>query len=154
MSKDRSRTKFVGISVGTALTVLLNGTLLPTNALAGGEVSSQNNKPSQKRPQPKQASAVYNRVRQIFVEQLGVKKEKVTLQARVVEDLGADSLDCVELVMALEEEFDIAIPDEQAEKLKRVGQVVNYVTTRLKKTKEVKKPTPGQVRKGKTGRNP
>jgi acyl carrier protein len=61
------------------------------------------------------------------VEQLGVKPEQVTPQAKFIEDLGADSLDTVELVMALEEEFGIEVPDEQAEKLQSVGDVIKYV---------------------------
>ena len=67
------------------------------------------------------------RVKDIVVEQLGVKPEQVTPQAKFIEDLGADSLDTVELVMALEEEFGIEVPDEQAEKLQSVGDVTKYV---------------------------
>ena len=67
------------------------------------------------------------RVKEIVVEQLGVKAEQVTPQAKFIEDLGADSLDTVELVMALEEEFGIEVPDDQAEKLQSVGDVIKYV---------------------------
>ena len=67
------------------------------------------------------------RVKDIVVEQLGVKPEQVTPAAKFIEDLGADSLDTVELVMALEEEFGIEVPDEQAEKLQSVGDVIKYV---------------------------
>ena len=67
------------------------------------------------------------RVKDIVVEQLGVKPDQVTPQAKFIEDLGADSLDTVELVMALEEEFGIEVPDEQAEKLQSVGDVIKYV---------------------------
>ena len=67
------------------------------------------------------------RVKDIIVEQLGVKPEQVVPAAKFIEDLGADSLDTVELVMALEEEFGIAVPDEQAEKLQSVGDVIKYV---------------------------
>ena len=67
------------------------------------------------------------RVKDIIVEQLGVKAEQVTPEAKFVEDLGADSLDIVELIMALEEEFGIEVPDEQAEKLLTVGDVTKYV---------------------------
>ncbi len=67
------------------------------------------------------------RVKEIVVEQLGVKPDQVTPQAKFIEDLGADSLDTVELVMALEEEFGIEVPDEQAEKLQSVGDVIKYV---------------------------
>ena len=67
------------------------------------------------------------RVKDIIVEQLGVKPDQVTPAAKFIEDLGADSLDTVELVMALEEEFGIEVPDEQAEKLQSVGDVIKYV---------------------------
>jgi len=67
------------------------------------------------------------RVKEIIVEQLGVNADQVTQEAKFIEDLGADSLDIVELVMALEEEFGKEIPDEQAEKLLTVGDVVKYI---------------------------
>jgi acyl carrier protein len=67
------------------------------------------------------------RVKEIIVEQLGVNADQVTPEAKFIEDLGADSLDIVELVMALEEEFGNEIPDEQAEKLLTVGDVVKYI---------------------------
>ncbi|MEG2587627.1 MAG: acyl carrier protein, partial [Cetobacterium sp.] len=63
----------------------------------------------------------------IVVEQLGVDADQVTLEANFVEDLGADSLDTVELIMAFEEEFDVEIPDTEAEKIKTVQDVVNYI---------------------------
>ena len=72
------------------------------------------------------------RVKDIVVEQLGVKADQVTPQAKFIEDLGADSLDTVELVMALEEEFGIEVPDEQAEKLQSVGDVIKYVEENAK----------------------
>ena len=72
------------------------------------------------------------RVKDIVVEQLGVKPEQVTPAAKFIEDLGADSLDTVELVMALEEEFGIEVPDEQAEKLQSVGDVIKYVEENAK----------------------
>lgn len=71
--------------------------------------------------------SVEQRVKDIIVEQLGVKPEQVTPEAKFIEDLGADSLDTVELVMALEEEFGQEIPDEEAEKLQTVGDVVKYI---------------------------
>ena len=71
--------------------------------------------------------SVEQRVKEIIVEQLGVEEGQVTDQAKFVEDLGADSLDTVELVMALEEEFSIEIPDEEAEKIVSVGNAVSYV---------------------------
>ena len=71
--------------------------------------------------------AVQDKVKSIIAEQLGVKPEEVTDQAKFIEDLGADSLDTVELVMALEEEFGIEIPDEEAEKLATVGDALRYI---------------------------
>ena len=68
-----------------------------------------------------------DKVRQIIMEQLGVTAEQVTLEASFIDDLGADSLDTVELVMALEEEFDIEIPDEDAEKLRTVQDALDYL---------------------------
>ena len=73
------------------------------------------------------AEAVADRVRAIIAEQLGVKLEEVTDSASFIEDLGADSLDTVELVMALEEEFGIEIPDEDAEKMVTVGDAIKYI---------------------------
>ena len=67
------------------------------------------------------------RVKDIIVDQLGVNADQVTTEAKFVEDLGADSLDTVELVMAFEEEFDIEVPDEEAEKLQAVGDVNKYI---------------------------
>ncbi len=73
-------------------------------------------------------STVEERVKKIVVEQLGVKDEEVTSEASFVDDLGADSLDTVELVMALEEEFETEIPDEDAEKITTVAQATEYIT--------------------------
>ncbi|MGM9572368.1 MAG: acyl carrier protein [bacterium] len=67
------------------------------------------------------------KVKEIVVEQLGCDPAEVTLEASFIDSLGADSLDIVELIMALEEEFDLEIPDEDAEKIKTVGQVVDYI---------------------------
>jgi acyl carrier protein len=72
------------------------------------------------------------RVKDIIVEQLGVKPEQVTPEAKFIEDLGADSLDTVELVMALEEEFECEIPDEEAEKITTVQQAVDYIKAHVK----------------------
>ena len=74
-----------------------------------------------------------DKIRQIIAEQLGVKKEEVTDSAKFVDDLGADSLDTVELVMALEEEFGIEIPDEDAEKLATVGDALRYIEEKAAK---------------------
>ena len=71
--------------------------------------------------------AVGDKVKSIIAEQLGVKKEEVTDEAKFIDDLGADSLDTVELVMALEEEFGIEIPDEDAEKMVTVGEAIKYI---------------------------
>ena len=72
-------------------------------------------------------SEIKDRVIDIVVEQLGLERDKVKIESKFVEDLGADSLDTVELVMALEEEFDIEIPDEQAEKITTVQEAVTFV---------------------------
>lgn len=69
----------------------------------------------------------FERVKELVVEQLGVDADEVTMEASFVDDLGADSLDIVELVMAFEEEFDIEIPDEDAEKIQTVGDAVDYL---------------------------
>jgi acyl carrier protein len=74
--------------------------------------------------------SIADRVKDIIVEQLGVNAEEVTSEAKFIEDLGADSLDTVELVMAFEEEFGAEIPDEDAEKLQTVGDVVKYIEER------------------------
>jgi len=74
---------------------------------------------------------VEERVKDIIVEELGVEREKLTAEASFMEDLGADSLDTVELVMAFEKEFDIDIPDEEAEKLRTVGDALQYLHEKL-----------------------
>ncbi len=76
-------------------------------------------------------STIEDRVKKIVVEQLGVKEDEVTLEASFVDDLGADSLDTVELVMLLEEEFDTEIPDDEAEKINTVQAAVDYVTANV-----------------------
>ena len=76
---------------------------------------------------------VEEKVKDIIVEELGVVREKLTGQASFMEDLGADSLDTVELVMAFEKEFDIDIPDEDAEKLRTVGDALAYLHTKIGK---------------------
>ena len=77
------------------------------------------------------ASEVYGKVKGIIVDQLGVDESDVNDKASFADDLGADSLDVVELVMALEEEFEIEIPDEDAEKIGTVGQAVSYIEERM-----------------------
>ena len=74
-------------------------------------------------------SSIEKRVQKIVIEQLGVKDEEVTATASFVDDLGADSLDTVELVMALEEEFESEIPDEEAEKITSVQQAIDYINS-------------------------
>jgi acyl carrier protein len=73
------------------------------------------------------AKPVEERVKEIIVEQLGVEEDEVLPAAKFIEDLGADSLDTVELVMAFEEEFDLEIPDEEAEKIATVGDAISYI---------------------------
>ena len=73
-----------------------------------------------------------DKIKTIITEQLGVSPEKVTPQASFVDDLGADSLDTVELIMALEEEFEIEIPDEEAQKIKTVGDTIKYIEDKVK----------------------
>ncbi|WP_200798165.1 acyl carrier protein [Desulforamulus putei] len=75
--------------------------------------------------------ATFDRIKAIIVDQLGVDEADVTMDASFVDDLGADSLDIVELVMALEEEFGLEIPDEEAEKIRTVGDAVNFIQDRL-----------------------
>ncbi len=70
---------------------------------------------------------ILEKVKSIIVDQLDVSEDQITLEAKFIEDLGADSLDTVELIMAFEEEFDISIEDEEAEKLTTVGHVVRYI---------------------------
>ena len=77
------------------------------------------------------AEGVLDKVREIVVDELSVEAEQVSEEATFVDDLGADSLDVVELVMRLEEEFDIEIPDEDAEKITTVGEAVTYIKERV-----------------------
>lgn len=90
-------------------------------------------KSSQRRAKPRRfgeernVPSVEERVIEIVCENLGVNKEQVTRNTAFIEDMGADSLDIVELVMELEEEFDITIPDDQAEKIKTVGEAIDYI---------------------------
>jgi len=75
-------------------------------------------------------TSIEERVKEIIVDQLGVSADQVTMEAKFVEDLGADSLDTVELVMALEEEFDVEVPDDEAEKLQAVKDVVSFIESK------------------------
>lgn len=72
---------------------------------------------------------IFEKVREIIANQLGVDENDITMESSFIDDLGADSLDIVELIMALEEEFDLEIPDEEAEKITTVGDVVEYIKT-------------------------
>ncbi|HIE12333.1 MAG TPA: acyl carrier protein [Desulfotomaculum sp.] len=74
---------------------------------------------------------VFEKVKQIIIQQLGVEEDEVTAGASFIDDLGADSLDLVELVMAFEEEFETEIPDEEAEKIRTVGDAVSYIQERI-----------------------
>ncbi len=74
---------------------------------------------------------VYEKVKNILCDQLDVEEEKVTMDADIIDDLGADSLDVVDLIMSLEEEFDCEIPDNVADSIKTVGDVVRYIETNI-----------------------
>ena len=76
------------------------------------------------------SESIEDRVKNIICDQLAVESDKVTPTASFIEDLGADSLDIVELIMTMEEEFDLDIPDEDAEKIKTVGDVIKYITSK------------------------
>ncbi len=76
-------------------------------------------------------SEYYNKVKEIIIDKLGVEDSTITLEAKFIDDLGADSLDTVELIMQFEEEFNIEIPDEEAENLLSVGQAVEYISNKL-----------------------
>ena len=76
-------------------------------------------------------SDTLNKIKEIIVDKLGVDETKITIDAHFIEDLGADSLDTVELIMQFEEDFDIEIPDEDAEKILSVQQAVNYISDTL-----------------------
>ncbi|HLO02996.1 MAG TPA: acyl carrier protein [Symbiobacteriaceae bacterium] len=73
---------------------------------------------------------IFEKMKGIVVDQLGVEEAEVTMEANFIEDLGADSLDIVELIMALEEEFEIEVPDEDAEKLTTVASAISYITSK------------------------
>ena len=78
------------------------------------------------------ATTIEAKVKSIIADQLGVSEDEIKMESSFIEDLGADSLDIVELVMAMEEEFEIEIPDEEAENIKAVGDAINYITTHKK----------------------
>nr|YP_009313531.1 Acyl carrier protein [Galaxaura rugosa]SCW21785.1 Acyl carrier protein [Galaxaura rugosa] len=80
-------------------------------------------------------AAIFDRVQKIVAQQLGVDRNQVTVEASFSDDLGADSLDTVELVMAIEEEFSIEIPDEAAEKISNLGQAINFIEEAVEKKK-------------------
>lgn len=77
------------------------------------------------------SQAIEERVKNIIADQLGVNEEEVNLESKFIEDLGADSLDIVELIMAMEEEFECEIPDDEAEKIRTVEDVINYLKNNL-----------------------
>lgn len=74
---------------------------------------------------------VFEKVKEIICEQLDVEEDKVTQEASIIDDLGADSLDVVDLIMSLEEEFDVEVPDEDVENMKTVGDIVKYIEGKL-----------------------
>ncbi|MBE2254383.1 MAG: acyl carrier protein [Myxococcaceae bacterium] len=78
------------------------------------------------------AQNIEAKVKSIIADQLGVSEDEIKMESSFIEDLGADSLDIVELVMAMEEEFEIEIPDEEAENIKTVGDAINYINTHKK----------------------
>jgi acyl carrier protein len=78
------------------------------------------------------AQNIEAKVKSIIADQLGVSEDEIKMESSFIEDLGADSLDIVELVMAMEEEFEIEIPDEEAENIKSVGDAINYINTHKK----------------------
>lgn len=78
------------------------------------------------------AQNIEAKVKSIIADQLGVSEDEIKVESSFIEDLGADSLDIVELVMAMEEEFEIEIPDEEAENIKTVGDAINYINTHKK----------------------
>jgi acyl carrier protein len=104
------------------------------DALSGEAASTRG--PPERSPRRSCMEPVADRVKKIIVDQLGVEEELVTPEASFVDDLGADSLDTVELVMALEEEFGIEIPDEDAEKITRVKEAVEYIEKHAEKGKK------------------
>jgi acyl carrier protein len=73
----------------------------------------------------------YDKIKEIIIDKLGIEEEKISMEAKFIDDLGADSLDTVELIMQFEEEFSIEIPDNDAEDLLSVGQAVNYISSKL-----------------------
>ena len=78
---------------------------------------------------------VFDKIKKIIVEQLGIDEDKVTMDASFIDDLGADSLDMVELIMAIEEEFEIEVPEEEAENIVTVSDAINYISAISAKTK-------------------
>lgn len=74
---------------------------------------------------------VFDKIKDIIVEQLDVEEDEVTMEASITEDLGADSLDVVDLVMSIEESFDVEIPDEEVENIKTVGDIVKYIENKV-----------------------
>ena len=75
---------------------------------------------------------VFDKIKKIIVEQLGIDEDKVTMDASFIDDLGADSLDMVELIMAIEEEFEIEVPEEEAENIVTVSDAINYISAKTK----------------------
>ncbi|MBZ5720450.1 MAG: acyl carrier protein [Acidobacteriia bacterium] len=129
MTQKWSRRKFLSWSTVTAAAFTASVFLRGTAATAA---------PPQKTSDPPQKDPVAEKVQKIVVEQLEVDEAKVVPSARFIEDLGADSLDVVELVMAFEEAFDINISDEDAEKMHTVGNAIDYIKAHAKPAEKPK----------------
>ena len=122
-----SRRTFLG-KLGSAAVGVCEVAMLGGTSLQAG--SPQTAKPSKNKP----CDSIGSKVKQIIVKQLGVDEAKVTPNARFIEDLGADSLDMVELIMAFEEAFNIEIPDKDAEGIKTVQEAVDYICSHQRKS--------------------
>ena len=134
MGENPSRRRFLK-RVTTVLAAGAAGAALP-------KAARPTSSPQATSPGKPKSASVEERVKRIVIEQLGVEEAEVVPKARLAEDLGADSLDVVELIMALEEAFDIEIEDGEAEKLKTVGDLIQCVQAHLKPAKEPGKQKP------------
>ena len=128
-----TRKEWFRLSFISGVTTALCGLCSAASPLLAQTTSQQKRPPS--KPTLGINKALFIRVKKILREQLNVRDKEVVPTARIVKDLGADSLDVVEIIMTLEETFDIEIPDQDAEKLRRVQDVVRYLDKRLSKRK-------------------
>lgn len=133
MPDDITRKEWLRLSFISGVTTAFCGFCSTADPLLAQTVSKQKRPPA--KPAPELNKALFIRVKKILREQLNVRDKEIVPTARIVKDLGADSLDVVEIIMALEETFDIEIPDKDAEKLGRVQDVVRYLDKRLSKQK-------------------